>query len=643
MRRSRAGALACLIAPLLAAPLAAAAPPAPLEPRLARALAGPLPAWGVPVRVSLVERDLPAPGAARRTLVRARRERVLAALPAGAFRVGYRYESLAAVSGAAQPAAIEALRRHPEVRSLHLDGERRAALAQGRGLVGADGVHAQGVTGAGIQVAVLDTGIDRDHPDLADDLVAERCFCDAHPSPAHGACCPNGSTQQSGAGAAEDDNGHGTSVSGIVTSRGLVAPVGVAPDAGIVAVKVLGAGGGGQDSGIDAGLDWVLTNHAALGIRVVNLSLSDGGEYDSTADSACSGDPTATAITALAAAGVAVFAASGNDGHDAGISSPACVAEAISVGGVYDASLGSVGWCGSAVCSQSLCTDASGPDVFVCHSNSGSLLDLLAPDWRTTTSALGGGTTHFGGTSAAAPYAAAEAALLLDVEPSLAPAQLRTLMKAYGPLVGNPDNGLAFRRASVSDAVAAVVATQDPDADGLPNASDPCPTDPTNDADGDGICGGVDACPLDAANDADGDGTCGDVDACPLDPDDDADGDGACGDVDPCPLDAANDADGDGTCGDVDACPLDPANDADADGLCADADNCPAVANPDQADANGNGAGDACDPLAPAAVPALSGRGLAALVLLLALAAIGPLFAQARGRRPAGRGLRPPA
>ncbi|MCB9676193.1 MAG: thrombospondin type 3 repeat-containing protein [Alphaproteobacteria bacterium] len=177
----------------------------------------------------------------------------------------------------------------------------------------------------------------------------------------------------------------------------------------------------------------------------------------------------------------------------------------------------------------------------------------------------------------------------------------------------------------------------DADGDGLCGDVDVCPLDPENDLDGDGVCGDVDPCPLDAFNDADGDGICGNVDSCPggddgadmdgdgtpdfcdvcpLDADNDADGDGACGDVDPCPADAADDSDGDGSCdsddlcpldpdddldadgvcGDIDPCPYDPENDADGDGLCEIDDNCPMLANADQADHDGDGVGDACEP-----------------------------------------------
>jgi len=358
----------------------------------------------------------------------------------------------------ALPAArIEALRRHPEVVAIHLDGEIRMATSQGRALIGSDAFTNLGVLGTGINVAVIDTGYDSDHPDLSSSLVREQCFCDTHPAPLTGNCCPGNTASASGPGAAEDDEGHGTSVASIITSDGVVAGLGVAPAAGIVAIKVLSSSGSGTDSDLEAALDWVLGNHddPNVPIHVVNMSLSNGGEYDSTGLSSCSTTPAAIAIADLAAAGVAVLAASGNDGHDSGIAAPACVAEAISVGGVYDASMGSVGWCGNASCTTILCSDVSAPDVFVCHTNSGSLLDVLAPDWRTQASAMGGGTVNFGGTSAASPYAAGVSALLLELVPSLSPADLRTHLVSTGVSVTNPDNAMSFPRVEVADAVAA--------------------------------------------------------------------------------------------------------------------------------------------------------------------------------------------
>jgi cysteine-rich repeat protein len=599
-----------------------------LEPRLARALQETLPKEGIAIGVALRDDDLPPPGPERSALIAARQQRALGALPGGNFLLKYRYASLSGFAGWAQPAAIDALLAHGEVAFVYLDGEVHATLAQGAGLIGATSAQAQGVTGAGVRVAVLDTGIDTDHPHLADDLAAQQCFCDNHPSPMI-ACCPGG---QATSTSAEDDEGHGTSVAGIITSS-RPAGRGVAPDAEIVAVKVLGSNGSGSFSDIAAGLDWVLTNRVALGIRVVNLSIGDGSEHNDPNASPCSGTNTANAIASLSGAGVSVFAASGNAGFDNGIEFPACVAQAISVGGVYDAALGSVSWCGNASCSTLLCTDnPTAADHFVCHSNSDELLDILAPDWRTDTAALGGGTQAFGGTSAASPFGAAEAALLLEADASLTPAQVRTLLKTHGPAVVNPDNGLSFTRSDVGAAVAAILSVC---GNGAVEGGEQC--DDGNTAAGD-CCSAT--CSFESAG-----SPCQDGDACTQG--DACDGSGGCAAGAPISCDDGAFCNGAEACNPASGCAAGtpPATDdgvactddgcdeladavvhAPSDALCDDGNPCTA----ELCDAN-LGCTSAPVPGCGAAVPSSSGGSRLALALLLAT--LGAVSAQRASRR----------
>ena len=478
-----------------------------LEPGLALARERLVPGDEVAVAIALAPAATPA-GTGRAAAVHTLQQRVLDALPLGSFRVKHRYAQIAGIAGWAQRGALDALAKNPDVALVYLDGHVSRVLAQGVPLVGGVTAHALGYTGAGITAAVIDSGIDAAHPDLADDIVAQQCFCDDNPSPALG-CCPNGHATQSGPGAAADTDGHGTSVAGIITSGGVVAALGIAPDVGIAAIRVFGSSSGGAFSDIDAALDWVLANRSALAIRVVNMSLGDGVQHASPSQFPCSGTNTAVAVSALVSAGVAVFAASGNESFDAGIAFPACIADAISVGGVYDANVGPASWCANASCSAILCTDnPTSADLFVCHSNSGSNLDLLAPDWRTDAPKSGGGTRPFGGTSAACPYAVGEAALLLQAQPSLLPAALRTLMKAHGPLVTNLASGLAFRRTDVASALATLI---DSDGDGLTDAVEAgLGTNPLDsDSDDDGLSDGAEVNtyatdPLDADSDDDG-------------------------------------------------------------------------------------------------------------------------------------------
>ena len=247
-----ATAVLCVFAMAATASAQAPQPPpsagagASLDVHLRQRLERPLPPEGVAIGVVLRSGTLPTPGPARRVIVEASQERVLRTLPSGSFRPKRRYRSLSGFAGWAQPAAIDALARHPDVATIYLDRTVHATLAQGVGLIDASSAHAAGITGVGVKVAVLDTGIDTNHPDLQDDLLAEHCFCDNHPSP-NFACCPGGGPEEA---SAEDDEGHGTGVSGIITSGGVVASPGAAPDAGIVAVKVLSSTGSGSFSDV---------------------------------------------------------------------------------------------------------------------------------------------------------------------------------------------------------------------------------------------------------------------------------------------------------------------------------------------------------------------------------------------------------
>jgi subtilisin family serine protease len=366
---------------------------------------------------------------------------------------------------------------------VYLDIVLQPAMIEGAALLGSDLVVAAGFTGSGINVAVLDTGIDTDHTWLIDDLVAQECFCDNSPTPGVG-CCPAGGETQSGAGAAEDDDGHGTGMSGVITSA-RPGREGVAPDAGIVSIRVISAAGNGNTSDIDAALDWVLLNHAAHDIRVVNMSLGDQSQQNDGGVLPCTGSTTQIAVSSLVAAGVTVFAASGNNGHDAGISVPACIPDVISVGAVYDLYVSNKSWClDPPTCSQN-CSDTPGlVGSFVCHTNDGALLDVLAPSWHARTLGLAGSNVNYAGTSVASAYASAEAAVLLSVDPTLTSASIRTLITANGTPITNPDNSASYPSTDLHDAYAEILLTLDTDSDGVLDDGDGSGTI------GDALCGG---------------------------------------------------------------------------------------------------------------------------------------------------------
>ena len=131
--------------------------------------------------------------------------------------------------------ALAQLRAHPAVRRIDLDSGGSGSMFEARPLAKIDAVNGLGLTGAGQTIAVIDSGIARNHLDFSGRIVAEQCFCSS--SSGGGGCCPNGSATQSGVGSANDDNGHGTNVTGIAAAGGAISMRGAAPAVNIVAVS----------------------------------------------------------------------------------------------------------------------------------------------------------------------------------------------------------------------------------------------------------------------------------------------------------------------------------------------------------------------------------------------------------------------
>ena len=170
-----------------------------------------------------------------------------------------------------------------------------------------------GVTGLGVRVAIVDTGVAYTHPDLGGCL---------------GATCKviGGYDFVNNDNNPQDDNGHGTHVAGIVAANGVVR--GIAPDARLLAYKVLNANGDGFSSTVIAGIDAAVDpdgNPATNdGARVINLSLGGYGDPD---------DPLSQAVDNATLHGVTVVVAAGNEGpNEQTIGSPGTARRAITVG-----------------------------------------------------------------------------------------------------------------------------------------------------------------------------------------------------------------------------------------------------------------------------------------------------------------------
>lgn len=328
------------------------------------------------------------------------------------------------VVGEVRRSDLMALAALTEVQAIEGIRQYSASRTEGAALIKASQLRTElGGTGKGIGVAIVDSGVDNRHPELASRVVAQADI-----------------THTTGDGTI-DGAGHGTAVAGIVAGT----DGGMAPEASLWTIKVLDQNGDGTSDDVLDGLNTVYANRNDHGgVRVVNMSLGDA----SSSASDCDGESPAFAqvLAKLTAAGIAVFAASGNYGFASGVSHPACLSQVISVGAVYDANIG------PAIFSS--CRDATtAADQITCYSNSGPPLDILAPSHCARTTRAGGGyLSCFGGTSAASPYAAGVAAQILSLRPSTTPEALREALRNTGRPITEPWTGLVRNRI---DAVAA--------------------------------------------------------------------------------------------------------------------------------------------------------------------------------------------
>lgn len=398
----------------------------------------------------LAAADLARPSearAARASKIAVATDRLLNSVGGDGVEVVARFRSVRAVALRVSPGALVRLSANPMVREIAADAEGGIALLESRALVRADRVASElGIDGSGVTVAVLDSGIDRNHPDLADAIIAEECFC--FPS-----CCPNGRSLQSGQGAAFDGHGHGTHVSGIVTANGSQAGPGVAPGASIAALRVLDEDGTFSSlSNIILAVEWV-TDQGGL-IDVINMSLGTRA----LATGACDDNDfsyslLAQAINDATQAGIVVVAASGNDASSTRMSAPGCFSQSVAVGAVYDANVGSQGF-------GRICSDGtSAADRITCFSNRNADTDLLAPGAVVISARPGGGAVANSGTSMATPMVAGCAALIREALPNSTRDEVVGFLRDTGVSVPDQLSGRSYPRIDCRAAVAAALAT----------------------------------------------------------------------------------------------------------------------------------------------------------------------------------------
>src|SRR6266516_6051214 len=276
--------------------------------------------------------------------------------------------------------------------------------------------------GAGVNVAVIDTGIDTKHPDLAANIAGGR------------------NCSQGGAKNYDDGNGHGTHVAGIIAALDNgIGVVGVAPQAKLWAVRVLNDQGWGFTSDVICGIDFVGSKSPAKGgpITVANMSLGGFGSDDGNCGNT-NGDAEHQAICRAVADGVTFVVAAGNSGTDLSSFVPATYDEVIAASALGDSD--------GQPCGLGPLTKYGPDDNFPWWSNyatgAADLSHLIAaPGVSIYSTYKGGGYATFSGTSMASPHLAGSAALYIAAHPGAGPASVRAALKALGEPVNVSFNG----------------------------------------------------------------------------------------------------------------------------------------------------------------------------------------------------------
>lgn len=301
---------------------------------------------------------------------------------------------ISAVAGQATQAEINELAARDDVEQVWLDEPISAKLEHSIPLLGIDTIWQGGNEGQGIKIAILDTGVDESHPDLQGRVIAQTDF-----------------TGQGN----DDGNGHGTHVAGIVAGDGSASNGrfrGVAPQAELIAAKVLKNNRVGNSSWAILGLEWAMNE----GAQIINLSLGTDTPSDGN-------DALSVACNNAVQAGFVLCVAAGNEGpNPQTVGSPGAAELVITVGAttladdVADFS------------SRGPTLDGrEKPDILLPGHQITSLLASTAPNFGVSVNA------HYtvdSGTSMATPLASGIAALMLVVNPTLTPADVKAILRA---------------------------------------------------------------------------------------------------------------------------------------------------------------------------------------------------------------------
>ncbi|MFB7112772.1 S8 family serine peptidase [Streptomyces sp. NPDC056291] len=342
-----------------------------------------------------------------------------AAVRAGQEREFWRSVAPQAAKPAARAATSGGARFADGIEKIWLDGRVKGDMAESNAQIGTPQAWEAGLTGKGVTVAVLDTGVDAGHPDLAGRISQSKSFIEGQEVP--------------------DRNGHGTHVTSTVGGTGAASDgkeKGVAPDAALAVGKVLSDQGFGSESQIIAGMEWAARDVHA---KVVSMSLGSSEGSDGT-------DPMAQAVNTLSKETGALFViAAGNSGAPGTIGSPGAADSALTVGAVDSADrAASFTSQGPRTGDNALKPDVSAPGVSILAARS----QLISGS---------GYYTSKSGTSMATPHVAGVAALLAQKHPDWSGAQLKDALMSTSKQLGASAYALGAGRVSVPAAINAQI------------------------------------------------------------------------------------------------------------------------------------------------------------------------------------------
>ena len=388
------------------------------------------------------------PAMAQRQVVDATRARLLATLSLrdpGSLKT---WQLLPFVAMRIDRSELDTLRASPEVLDIEEDQLNFPQLIDSTKRIGAVAAHAAGYDGTGQTVAILDTGIDKNHPFLQGKVSAEACFSTDSPAQSLISLCADRRLAASGpgTGAPCDETvslcRHGTAIAGIIAGKG-TSFSGVAPGSNLISIKIftkiegeLSCGPSiptcvaAFDSDVISGLLEVYSLQQRHRIAAVNLAV---GRHSSTLESCdVANQNLKLAIDLLAGVDIPVIVSAGNNGYSGSLMSPACISSAVSVG--------SAGIRGD-------------QDVVSFFSNRSIFLNLLAPGESVVSSTLGGGFKSESGTSIATAHVSGAWALLRQKQPKARPIEILTALTRSGKQVSDPVIALELPRIQVDDAL----------------------------------------------------------------------------------------------------------------------------------------------------------------------------------------------